>query len=396
MKTALRCLALALAGMLLLSGCAAAEGILPMLQSPKPREIYAISLHSATGAEFSGIERGEDGGYKYLYNDISYECYLEFSRKLGEEGYALVSAETLEDGTSRAVVSDGQAKLTMDYSLDAGTASVSYPPSVFARDAVLYDDYTEIRDGDQIELYDHVTATVKGWEKVENYYNRSRDSRYYSKAGVNYLFFNLEIDYFRPEAMESVELLRHTSVQYGSAVSGYITQGKREALNIYNYRGPLSGKVKASYAVVISLTDEQMQHPENVSVTFADHYNKTRYVYHFKADDDAHAIPEELIGLWQGKGTPKNGGTAIDLTVRIEPDGSGEYTFLQGTYKESYPFTLSREDHTFSVDIPATSQLGKVEGTYEIKDQVLSLDITTTFPSGRTYSYTALCEKQAE
>lgn len=107
-------------------------------------------------------------------------------------------------------------------------------------------------------------------------------------------------------------------------------------------------------------------------------------------------IPEELIGTWQGIGTPKNGGTSIDLTITIEADGSGEYTFAQGKYVESYPFTVSHEDSTFAVDIPATSQLGKVAGTYALENDLLKLDITTTFPNGSTYSYTAECSKQGE
>ena len=104
-------------------------------------------------------------------------------------------------------------------------------------------------------------------------------------------------------------------------------------------------------------------------------------------------IPAELVGIWEGEGKPQKGGTIIHLTVRIEPDGTGEYSFDQGSYHESFPFMLSREDNHFSVDIPATSYLGKVEGTWKLEKDVLLLDITSTFTSGGSYSYLAECRK---
>lgn len=107
------------------------------------------------------------------------------------------------------------------------------------------------------------------------------------------------------------------------------------------------------------------------------------------------AVPEELTGSWHGTGTPKGGGPSIDLSAAINADGTGDYTFIQSGYTESYPFTISSEDNTFSVNIPSNNMLGisKCEGTYTYADGVLHLDITTTFANGRTYSYTAECTK---
>ena len=104
-------------------------------------------------------------------------------------------------------------------------------------------------------------------------------------------------------------------------------------------------------------------------------------------------IPEELAGDWKGVGKPKNGGSSIDLTIHVEEDGTGSYTFDQAGYHESYPFTISRDGNRFSVDIPATSQLGSVDGTWELEGDVLKLDITSTFTSGGSYSYNAECRK---
>ena len=105
------------------------------------------------------------------------------------------------------------------------------------------------------------------------------------------------------------------------------------------------------------------------------------------------SIPGELVGQWKGVGTPKNGGTPIDLAITVNADGTGEYSFDQGSYHESYPFTISNDDSTFSVDIPATSMLGSVSGTWALEDGVLKLEITSVFASGGSYSYTAECVK---
>ena len=110
---------------------------------------------------------------------------------------------------------------------------------------------------------------------------------------------------------------------------------------------------------------------------------------------DTAAVPEDLVGEWHGMGKPKGGGPAINLTARIEADGSGEYTFIQDDYTESYPFTISSDDSVFSVDIPADNFLGiaRCEGTWALDDGILKLDITTTFANGGSYSYTAECKK---
>ena len=110
------------------------------------------------------------------------------------------------------------------------------------------------------------------------------------------------------------------------------------------------------------------------------------------ADD---GIPAELVGEWRGTGTPDNGGTPIDLTVRINPDGTGDYAFAQGDYTESYPFTVDYAGSSFSVSIPADNQLGisACDGTWALEGGRLNLDIATTFANGRVFSYRAECEK---
>ena len=106
-------------------------------------------------------------------------------------------------------------------------------------------------------------------------------------------------------------------------------------------------------------------------------------------------IPEELIGTWQGTGTPKNNGSPIDLTVTIQADGTGEYIFDQAGYHENNPIAISYEGNSFTVDTDE-SMLGGCEGTWSLEDGVLILDITSTLPGGSTYSYIAELTKAVE
>jgi hypothetical protein len=111
---------------------------------------------------------------------------------------------------------------------------------------------------------------------------------------------------------------------------------------------------------------------------------------------DRTAIPDELIGIWHGTGTPVGGSNTITLEITVNADGSGVYTFDQAGYTESYPFTLESDNNHFSVSIPEDNYLGIVscEGTYTYEDGILSLHIITTFANGQPYEYTADCTKE--
>jgi hypothetical protein len=107
------------------------------------------------------------------------------------------------------------------------------------------------------------------------------------------------------------------------------------------------------------------------------------------------ALPAEMTGTWTGTGTPAGSGSPIALTLTVSANGTGSYTFVQGDYTESYPFTLATEAGTFAVTIPPDNLLGitACKGTYALADGTLTLDITTTFATGRQYAYTAVCHK---
>ena len=114
------------------------------------------------------------------------------------------------------------------------------------------------------------------------------------------------------------------------------------------------------------------------------------------ADEEEPVELARLVGTWEGEGTSKTGDVPIRLTVRIAPDGSGEYEFemesMGRPYHESYPFLLSREDSRFTLDTPAEYP-GKIEGTWELKDNVLLLDIVSTFAGGGGSAWVAECTK---
>ena len=116
------------------------------------------------------------------------------------------------------------------------------------------------------------------------------------------------------------------------------------------------------------------------------------------ADEEETVELARLVGTWEGEGTSKTGDVPITLTVRIAPDGTGVYEFVMESmgkpYHESYPFLLSREDSRFSLDTPAEYP-GKIEGTWELKDNVLLLDIVSTFAGGGESAWVAECRKTA-
>ena len=100
-------------------------------------------------------------------------------------------------------------------------------------------------------------------------------------------------------------------------------------------------------------------------------------------------IPIEYIGSWEGSAD------GIKLSFKIEPDGTGVYTFEQSGYTESYDFSLEVGTETFSVKIPSNNTLGivTIEGTYKYSDEKLILDVKTTFSDGREFKYTVPCRK---
>ena len=110
-----------------------------------------------------------------------------------------------------------------------------------------------------------------------------------------------------------------------------------------------------------------------------------------ESDNTDYLIFNELAGSWSGTGKPVGGGTDIALTVDINPDGTGVYTFVQGAYEESYSFTLVDSGNTFSVNIPSNNQLGinSCGGTYKYDGSILTLHIKTTFANGGAYEYDA-------
>jgi len=100
-------------------------------------------------------------------------------------------------------------------------------------------------------------------------------------------------------------------------------------------------------------------------------------------------FPIEYIGSWEGSVND------INISLTVEPDGTGTYTFEHSGYTESYDFSLEVDTETFTAQIPENNTLGiaKIEGTYEHSDRLLILDVRTTFSSGGVFTYTVPCRK---
>ena len=399
MKHRVRILSILLA-LCLCAGCAAAEGILPVLQTPPPEETYAISLQSTTGSDYVGLDTADGGGYKYNYKNVTYACYTRFSQALAKEGYILVSSESLEDGVTRAVVTNGTVTLTLDYNMEKQTASVSYPPSVFARDPDLAEDYTEIKNGDEISLTDHATATVTGWRWSSSCYSRNKDKTFNSSTEKNYVFLCFDVDYFRPEDISASGMLRKPEVRYDGRLleSSYFTQGiqgSNEPNKISDYKTYFSGKMSTSFILAFTLTEDQLLHPDKVTVTFADYDNAVRYLYRLFA-----TLPEDLTGTWRGKTTAEEtGGESLDLTFEIWPDGSARFGFTYGedqkTVRNAFSLPYPDGAGTFSVKL-STGTWTKAEGTWTLEAEGMSLKAKLSLSNDTEYGFTTLLKKSAE
>ena len=105
----------------------------------------------------------------------------------------------------------------------------------------------------------------------------------------------------------------------------------------------------------------------------------------------AGGVPSDLVGAWCG--TARDG---IELRFTVNSDGTGRYSFTQSGYQESYDFTMEGSASTFTVAVPANNQLGisTCGGTYAFQDGTLTLNITTSFATGRQFQYTATCTKE--
>jgi hypothetical protein len=106
-------------------------------------------------------------------------------------------------------------------------------------------------------------------------------------------------------------------------------------------------------------------------------------------NDADSSFPKELIGGWEGNADD------IHLTFTVSHDGTGSYTFEQSGYTESYDFTMEASSGTFAIKIPEDNKLQIVscEGTYSYADDVLTLDVCTTFANGRQYAYSVPCRR---
>lgn len=376
----------------LCAGAGADTGILPVLQTPPPEDTYAISLHSATGAAYSSLSTAEGGGYKYNYSDVSYACYTLFSTKLAEEGYILVSSEMLEDGTSRAVVTNGTVTLVMDYNLESKTASVSYPPSVFARDPDLNTDYTEIRDGGQFQVTGHVTAAVTGWNWAGWFYNRYNDKYVYSGDGTNYIYLHMDVSYFRPEETDSRYLLKQPELYYdGQPVENAADARGMLSMDgntprIYN-SSSYKNKMESPYAMVFKVTDEQVLHPEKIAITFTDYDNAVRYVYY-----PAATLAADYTGIWKGTATASDAGEPFDLTVEIRPDGNAMALFTVNESLKRIPFTFSETEKNFTMYV-STAGIDKADVSWEAEGEALQMDIGLILNDGSTMNYAVALQK---
>ena len=262
------------------------------LDSILPELTQIVSLHSATGRGYDSVEFNYDqGGYTYYYSGVPYAAYARFSLELGEAGFSLVSSEKTEDGYDRAVVSNGEVELIIDYHQENKYARVVYPPYAHASSRALFDDYDLVSDGDTIEVMENVKLTFGGWKFVNEYYSYSDGTSYYVGDGQQIVLIEMAIDYYRPEAWDVGDLMKGRKIYIGRVPFDSISNfgeyrsdpDDPDVNDIFSAGNELSGKAQITAALAIRLTDEQAAHLEDLSVVFYSTDYTTPYVYRLKA-----------------------------------------------------------------------------------------------------------------
>ena len=267
-----------------------AAGVLP--EFPQ-----AVSLESVSGWNVSKRESLKEGGFRSRYDEVSYDGYTMLSEALGREGYSLVSAETLEDGTSRAVVTDGAVSLTIDYHLENRTAIVTYPAGVVSEEANLFGDYTEITIGQAIPMAEGVTVTFLGWETTDNYQTYWRNTNWIptktgyddhpAKEGEQQIWLEFQIDYNRPEETSLLGIMKNKAVYDRQLIVKIAYSGKRTGEHRLNSvtAGSLSGKDTGFVASAFTLRDSQIARLDDIRFTFSSMDCLHRYAVRLTEDN---------------------------------------------------------------------------------------------------------------
>ena len=267
----------------------AVESILPAL----------VQVPGLTSVAFPSGYRDsvlEDGSSRYYYYNMNYAMYERYSLKLGEEGFTLVSSEVLEDGANRAVVTDGENELTLDYYMDDNHLYITYPPNTCPREKRRYEDYQIAAEGDTLPLQENVTATLSGWEPVAiyttYYYNdnwipsKYTDHDYLSEEGVQRVLAYLTVEYNRPEAVATNYLIPNINVYCGDeaiyASYGHMTSAASIDTDSDH---TVSGDTTLTFAVGFGLTEAQLEYMDQIVITFSDRNNCVPYAWYLQSPE---------------------------------------------------------------------------------------------------------------
>ena len=253
-----------------------------------PELPQVISLHAITGLDRPYDVNKVEDGYQYSYYGVPYAAYARFSVKLGEAGFSLVSSEKTEEGYDRAVVTDGQTQLTIDYDQESEYAYITYPMHAFPRDRSL-DDCEPVAEGDTVQTLENVSVTFGGWEFVDRYYSGYNGARYNIEEGGKIVLIHMDVDFYRPESFYVGDILRDRTVYVGDDTidtfnfGGYKYDPEDPDLhNVYDKGNSVTGKAQFSAAIAIRLTDEQAANPEDIAFTFCSMDYATPYVYRLR------------------------------------------------------------------------------------------------------------------
>ncbi len=295
-----------------------------------PELTQAISLHSATGAEYSRPVF-VDNQYVYTYENIGYACYNAFSVQLSKEGYSLVSSEVTDDGFNRAEVANGDASLVFDYNLETGEAVVSYPVGVHARDIDYYGDFIKVRMDEPLELLDGVTAAIEGWDTLDKYQEQKGVGTYVGQEpaeGQSLILVSIDINYNNPEARVIRNMLSNITVRYDDEVILEEIHGKYDPEDaMIHCLSDSEAKLNTdfTFGIILKATEEQAKHPEKLSITFTDPDRAVKYIYRLE-DEDLQSQDRDRA-RWGVAMTVEMIARAVDILE--EPEARGMRAYME-------------------------------------------------------------------
>ena len=202
---------------LLICVSALAEGILPVLTTPAPETITAISFHAIKKAKAPAATCHSDGSYRYPYeSNVTCDDWELFGKALAEDGWMLDTSSVIE-AMQKVLVRKGAAALDIEYNPHEKTMYVTYPGWV---QPLEYDGQTPYTvKEDTVSILPELTQTVS--LETATARNSSATEKTQKHNGYRYRYYNVPYSCYNSFSNKLGEE-GFSLVSYEEAEDGYV------------------------------------------------------------------------------------------------------------------------------------------------------------------------------